>query len=70
MAVISSLESHLQCAIAHCAMARIPEMEAAIGAVLLDIETQKIAARRKSALARVFRRAGKPVPEHYSSKKR
>jgi len=63
-------EFHLQRAIAHCAMDRIPEMDAAIGAALLDIETQEIAERRKSALARVFRRAGKPVPEHYSSKKR
>jgi len=64
-------EFHLQRAIAHCAMDRIPEMEAAIGAnlALLDIETQEIAARRKSALARVFRRAGKPVPEKYSAKK-
>lgn len=59
-------------AIAHCAMDRISEMEAVMGAhlALFNFKTPEIAARRrKFAFARVFRRAGKPVPEQYSSKK-
>lgn len=59
-------------AIAHCGMDRIPEMEAAIGAhlTLFIFKTQEIAARRrKFAFARVFRRAARPVPEQYTSKK-
>jgi tetratricopeptide (TPR) repeat protein len=58
-------------AVAHCAMDDLSAVEVDIAAflALITFKTPEAAVRRKKiAMSQVFRRAGKPVPEHYSLK--
>lgn len=60
-------------AIAYCAMDNMPAMAAAIAEylALFENKTPEFAARRRKHIhVRVFRRAGKPVPSEFSSKKK
>jgi tetratricopeptide (TPR) repeat protein len=61
-------EMLLHRAIAYCALNNVREMETTVSACLglFPFKTEEIAARRKKdTMARVFRRAGKPVPAEY-----